>query len=320
VQRTAEGSAAWAEQLPHLIEKHGWAADEVRRSIARATAEAEVAGRSLRSARAAVWPVTSRVGAKLPGLHGSDSGPEGACLWQAVRRYLSACEGLQSTQCVALARLRRDERRLTRLADWVAGVLAASGDTTPSSPSSVADLASEEEDHVEFPAGQRKHSSSTGEASDDGEDDEDGDEALGMSTDISALVIHEQKVEACHGAEAEAGAWAPARILMSVDLWLHVWTPADLPRESAPTESLPLARACLRPVAVRLDGDSCVLRLMMRPRAAPGLLERLSALWAQAPSKVPGELLIRCSDEAACSELLGALELVEKLYPTPEQE
>lgn len=322
VQRTTDNSAAWAEQLPHLIERHEQAAAEVRRAVARASGDAESASALVRAARAAVWPVAARaVGQPRGGSHSADSGPDGACLWQAVRQYLTACDGLHGAQRATLARLRREERRLVSLGRWVEDVLGrASSDSVASLPLSVPQLApgskarSEFEEEREEQEQEREQEQEEGYCTSEGTEEE---EVLDLSMDVSALVIHEQNVEVCRDALAEGSTWDPSHLLLSVDLWLHMWTPADLPHESAPTESLALAQTCLRPVAIRSD-DPRVLRLMPRPQRLPGLLERLGGrLWA-APESAPCGLTIRCCDAAACEELLGALELVEKLYPTLE--
>jgi len=145
---------------------------------------------------------------------------------------------------------------------------------------------------------------------------DDTADVLDMSLDISALVVHEQKVDVrCGSGEA----FVASRILLSVDLWLHIWSPVDMAPESNPTESIQVATSCLRPV-VELEKDSdCILELRFRPLSRPeGLVETLgtaaaSLIWG--PSTQHAPLWIRCADARAADELMGVLEIVEKLYP-----
>jgi hypothetical protein len=199
----------------------------------------------------------------------------------------------------------REEQRVARLREWVEKVLGhgvGSGlpGSLPSSPSSQS---------PQLDDGSEEEKEKDGEGTDESSDDE----ALDMNLDLSALVVHEQCLELCTSS-GEEEVWVPARLLLSVDLWLHVWT-ADMPAKSVPKMSIPLAQVCLRPVAERSRADLRVVYFAFRPPVAPSLLTTLSAFLRGERSIVPRELRLRCEDVASSGELLAALELVEKLYP-----
>jgi len=149
--------------------------------------------------------------------------------------------------------------------------------------------------------------------------DDDDDRPLDLSTDISALVVHEQEVDVQSGTQLDPTAWVPSQLLLSVDLWLHIWSPRALASDSSPGRSVALPRECLRPVAERVVDQPNVLRLLERPRVISARLFDRLAEWLQAPEgKSCGDLWIRCANAKECSGLLGALELVERMYPTIE--
>lgn len=335
IQSAAEDSAAWMEQLPRLIDSHDRAAGEVRKAVARASAEAQAACSLVRAAKAQVWPPTA-AGAmdKPPGAHGSDVGPDNGCLWQATRSYLASCGGMQAAQTAALCRARREEQTVSHLGQWVDTALdrsAAGGrwqlplTVAPTVPAIPVESTKVEAPEPPTQQEERRHeetesccwgseSCSEAETSDD-----DDDRPLDLSTDISALVVHEQEVDVQSGAQLDPTAWVPSQLLLSVDLWLHIWTPRALAADSGPGRSIALPRECLRPVAERVADQPNVLRLVERPRIiSTRLVDRLAG-WLQAPDGRPcGDLWIRCANERECSGLLGALELVERMYPTIE--
>jgi hypothetical protein len=335
IQNAAEDSAAWMEQLPRLIDSHDRAAGEVRKAVARASAEAQAACSLVRAAKAQVWP-PAIAGAmdKPPGAHGSDVGPDNGCLWLATRSYLAACGGMQAARTAALCRVRREEQTVSHLGQWVDAALdrsAAGGrcqltltvaPTVPALP--VESTKVEAPEHPTQEEEQRHEqiesccwgSESCSEA--ETSDDED-DRPLDLSTDISALVVHEQEVDVQSGAQLDPTAWVPSHLLLSVDLWLHIWTPRALAADSGPGRSIALPRACQRPVAERVADQSNVLRLSERPRiVSTRLFDRLAG-WLQAPDGKPcGDVWIRCANARECNGLLGALELVERMYPTIE--
>lgn len=107
-----------------------------------------------------------------------------------------------------------------------------------------------------------------------------------------------------------------AHALLSLDLWLHIWTPAVLFEEGAqPTESVALARECARPAAAYGVEDTCEVRVSFRTEPPPGMVTRLGGFLRWRPAAVPRKLWLRCVDEAAASELLKVIDLVEKMYP-----
>mmetsp|Transcript_30115 Transcript_30115/g.76054 ORF Transcript_30115/g.76054 Transcript_30115/m.76054 type:complete len:502 (+) Transcript_30115:181-1686(+) len=321
IERAAEQAEGWARRLPELVASHEDAAAEVRKAVARAVGESGEASKLVRAAREEVWPAAAPMSTKAllaPGTHAPDQGPEGACLWLTVRRYLAACDRLQSSQIVALARLHRAKRRVAELGQWVnetlgrglGGDLTVSLPCSPSSPLQHIGGSPAEQEEEEKQEAEEEEEEESSEHSDESSDAE----GLDMSMDLSALIVHEQHVELCTSSGEECDSWATARLLLSVDLWLHVWT-ADMPSESVPMTSIPLARTCLRPVAERSTTDHRVLYFVFRPPTAPGLFTSLSTLLRRGQDSVPQELRLRCGDLASSDELLAALELVEKLYP-----
>mmetsp|Transcript_35694 Transcript_35694/g.70653 ORF Transcript_35694/g.70653 Transcript_35694/m.70653 type:complete len:543 (+) Transcript_35694:89-1717(+) len=332
IQNAAEDSAAWMEQLPRLIDSHDRAAGEVRKAVARASAEAQAACSLVRAAKAQVWPPAA-AGAmdKLPGAHGSDIGPDSGCLWLATRSYLAACGGMQAAQTAALCRARREEQTVSHLGQWVDAALDCSSAggrwqlplTTVPAPSreSAKAEAPESPTQPEEESHEQAESCCWGSEScnETETSDDDDDRPLDLSTDISALVVHEQEVDVQSGAQLDPTAWVPSQLLLSLDLWLHVWTPRALATDSGPGRSIALPRDCLRPVAERVADQSNILRLLERPRIiSTRLFDRLAG-WLQAPDgKACGDLWIRCANEKDCNGLLGALELVERMYPTIE--
>lgn len=299
IQRVAEESATWANQLPDLVASHAKAAGQVRRAVAAAMSETREASKFVRAARRDVWLVTPAAMAHLPGSHTPDNGPEGPCLWQTVMRYLAACDGLQTSQTLALSRLGREEQRALALGEWVDRVLGAKDSPAALSPTSLLNSIPEQ---ANFGSRELLCRSAGGNGGD-----------LDMSVDLSALIVHEQQVD-IRRVEGERDVWVPARILMSVDLWLHIWT-SDMPSLSPPLDSIPLARACLRPVAEVTTDNPYVLRFLFRPPAAPSFLQKVGNLLWRVHMTKPGTLWLRCENTAATGELLSALELVERLYP-----
>lgn len=311
IQQAEGSSAMWAADMPLRIEDHRQIEVEVRRAIARAIGDAEAAGRLVLAARGAVWPVTSpawRSKALPPGSHSVDVGPEGMCLWQAVRNYLAACDSLQEAQHSALARVYREQRRIVALGEWVDEVLNRGSESSRIPASS---MSASRGHHAGAGDGEQTDRLRAGSDSDSSDDDA----LLDMSMDISALVVHAQDVDVRYSMD-QGCAWAPSRLLVSVDLWLHVWGPAASPQEGTPSHSIPLARACLRPVAERHGDEAGVLRLRFRPAEPAGILTRLSRfVWDSERGVPPTTMFIRCAHDEAAADLLGALELVEKLYP-----
>jgi hypothetical protein len=325
----ADRAGAWSQQLPRLIESHDHAAEQIRSAIVTSVRDAEVASKLVRDSMDAVWPVGSPAEVQLPGSHSSDTGPEGICLWLAVRRYLSACGSLHGIQAAALARAQRQEARLDRLGAWVNKVLGRStadtGGSTSSSPMDIPSPASPPSELSQEPALEK--------VDNDRSDDSDGEEVLDSSMDISALVIHRQHVEVKDGMD-EHSIWEKSYVVLSVDLWLQIWAPGCLCDDNTePAKSIPLPTACARPVAKLGSDDPRELKLVMRqPHAAvpsfTGLRTAASAagLIGQflrgrdqhgcgSVGTIDSQLRIRCESAASAREFLATLELVEKLYP-----
>eukprot|EP00929_Paragymnodinium_shiwhaense_P058184 TRINITY_DN29136_c0_g1_i1.p1 TRINITY_DN29136_c0_g1~~TRINITY_DN29136_c0_g1_i1.p1 ORF type:complete len:546 (-),score=134.55 TRINITY_DN29136_c0_g1_i1:114-1751(-) len=346
-RKAAERSWAWAKELPVLIDSHRAAASQVRRATRLALQDVEAASKAVRQAQSALRPSNTAVqAAKMPGTHSEDGGPEGSCLWLVACRRIAAEEDLQRAQRAALARLKREEKRLACVRDWVDAVLdreSGSGSSldeppVPSLPELVPEQSPEQ-------APEDDGTSSRDEES-------DLDDTPRSASDTEALIICRHDVELCSGDDAS---WTPAHILLSVDLWLHIWTPPQLAKAApaSPSRSIPLARACRRPVATRSREDVNVLVFSIipghevlsnslgqaataaRPTAlgllsAFGLLNRWSAQAVKASGPDTCKLCIRVgggTDKAAQAEddsdseadaLLTSLELVEKLYPLPE--
>lgn len=323
MQKNVESSGAWAQQLPELLASHEKSAAEIRRAIRRAVADTEAASKSVRDARAAVWPAGAVRAApsEIFGSQGADSGP-GRCLWLAVRSYLLSCGGLHSAQSAALARVRRESQKLAQLAAWVDEALGRErGESVSTAYRSrgasdasygsggAASAASSLPELV--PEGKTKSRSSDPE--DEGESSEDSDdEVLDASMDLSLLAVHEQDIEV-RGALDEP--WAPSRLLFTVDLWLHIWMSSD---EAMPTRSISLTSECLRPVADHSPEEPRVLQLRFRPPVDEGYFASLSSKWRGSSKEQERELWIRCADNRSADELVGVLELVEKLYPVLE--
>lgn len=311
IQRAAFRSAAWAEQLPRLIASHKVAVNQVRRAITRAVAEAAAASKAVLAAEGAVWPATMpALALKVPGYRSADSAPESeSCLWQVARAYLMACGTLHCAQEYALARAHREQRRVVCIGEWVDTVLGRRAEDTIEALSPLPGTAATAEGWA-FAEDQDAESAHSG------NEDNEEEKALDMSYDISALVVHEQDILVRRNDDAE-GAWTPARMLLSVDLWLHLWIPAGLPRDGAPTESLSVARDCLRPVAVVCAEDARTLQFRFRPWVAPGLLEGIGIfLRRDARRRTPlKDLWLQCADAKVAGEVLAVLELVEKMYP-----
>lgn len=313
MEQTAEESDSWAQRLPGLITRHESVAGQIRQSITRAVGDSDEASKAVRTAKSDVWPVTAAPGAQLPGTHASDMGPEGACIWRAVKRYLAACDWLQSSQEVALARVQREEERSVRLGEWVDKVLNNGRKSPTVSPA----LSDEVPGDTPKECGARPGPPFLRRLGDKSESDSDSEdsstEGLGASLDLSALVVHEQSVEMRHS-EEDGVPWQSARMLLSVDLWLHVWT-SEVPANGDATASYPLPSACWRPVAEVSSEDSRVLRFHFRTPSTPSLLEGLARRLRREADPPPRSLCLRCETSNMAKELLQVFELVEKLYP-----
>eukprot|EP00928_Gymnodinium_smaydae_P040002 TRINITY_DN27207_c0_g1_i1.p1 TRINITY_DN27207_c0_g1~~TRINITY_DN27207_c0_g1_i1.p1 ORF type:complete len:581 (+),score=61.23 TRINITY_DN27207_c0_g1_i1:54-1745(+) len=359
VQHASSRSAGMAAELPRIIEQHSRVANEVSRSVTSATEEVQVLTMQLQSSRASLWSGTGKLRlSSLPGSHAWDalgmntgddarSGSQSPCCWFEARTYLVVLSNLLDTQCVAMARLRRQERRLSLLGDWVQqvmesgpsdGILTAQMPSMRDSKSPQAEVDSVEQEYKD----------------------------MIRDIDLSALIVHQMEARMSIDADgSDSTIWMPVLVILFVDLWLHIWTSdkegdhdlRDLWWGASPTYSIPLLHHCNRPVAKVVDAESkhgsrivqinfklefltlesitivdvaasAVAEFAARTTGiASRLKENLLSPWKRwsshgktntgtppANASYPN-IFIRCADEGAAEDFIGALGLLEQLYP-----
>ncbi|CAK0869569.1 unnamed protein product [Prorocentrum cordatum] len=269
LQRTAERSARLASELRAFLERHARAEGDIRRTVRLATEDAEASRGAEQEARAHVWPeAPPLLDDPLKGHLRGGEVPEGTCAWLAVTRYLAACQALQDAHSAAQSRLHRKELHLAQLQVLVDNVLgqaiSASLDATPDSVPEIVLGDGDGAGHAE--------PSDHGPGEDEGDDDESPTAILSM--EAAPLVMHQLAVDVCYQAadaahEDSADEWISSHILVSVDLWLHVWgttaeTVSGPPLQSTPSQSIYLPRACAGPVAIGVSNQPRVLHLKLR--------------------------------------------------------
>lgn len=308
VRKVCERSEALSAQFPKLTASHSAAIANIHRVVERVADDVAKAQSAEGASQRTVWPQAHSLAVQLPGTHTPDFGPTGPCTWLAVRRYITACDALEGALIAGLAQLRRAERRLAHLGDWVSTVLARGCHESVGATPSASDLMLEHD--------------TPGRSGEQHEED-----ALGTTIDLEPLEELKMTLEACGEGLAE-GDWVPVQALISVDHWLHIWSPIGLSKHSAPTLSVNLTQECGRPVAVRDDPqEPQQLRLALRPAPVQvmGFAARLGVLlsFSRGSPDVGGagnspkvhELRLRCQDPEETEELLTSFETIERLYP-----
>eukprot|EP00405_Crypthecodinium_cohnii_P037494 CAMPEP_0206535666 /NCGR_PEP_ID=MMETSP0325_2-20121206/6277_1 /ASSEMBLY_ACC=CAM_ASM_000347 /TAXON_ID=2866 /ORGANISM="Crypthecodinium cohnii, Strain Seligo" /LENGTH=492 /DNA_ID=CAMNT_0054032705 /DNA_START=1 /DNA_END=1479 /DNA_ORIENTATION=+ len=304
-------SGAWAMRLPDLLKSHEEAACSLRRRVSQALVEPVEAGNLVRKSRSEVWPATANSSGFIQAIggHDSDTGPDGSCLWNNVRRYLAACDSLHSSQVVALARVRREATRATRLGEEVTKALSSSDGSTSfstlSSPLSASLCSTPTAKDIQHATGFHVIGAESSPSNVSHEDH------LSTGIDLGPLIVHEVAVEV-----KTDDRWVDGYTLMTVDLWLHVWI-GQSSSEGNPSLSLPLPKCCRRPVAAAFPEDSRCLEFRFAPpsKSSASWLRAVGNLIVGRQELIPQELAFRCQDQSTCDQLLTALELVEKLYP-----
>jgi len=301
VRRSAQHSSALAERLPRFCRCYHESAAEVKRLLVRAAENVKEGTRLEQESQSSLRAHEDALMCSVPDLHAADDGPNCGCLWLTAHKYLTVCQQLECDLVTSLSLVRRASTRLRRLNEWVEAAFCRAD-----AQAMLPDLA-KSSDSLE---GDGCQEDNAGKANGVHPDD--------TVVDLSSLVVHEQAADLLQDSGSFSG-WNQAKIVVSIDLWLHLWVQEGKALNHSPMRSIALAKECMRPVAVQVHEDVKTLQLCFRqaPVQNPGFAARLRGLiWSDAPST--RELRLRCSDEEASRELLGALELVDKLYPLPE--
>lgn len=309
-RKVASRAEAWALWMPHVGECYAPAVEEVGRTLERAMQNVEAATSMAEKRHFSLWPCSTEVpvGAcklTVPNRHSADAGPEGGCLWLAACQFLAATEALEASHQVALAQLRRQDKKLKALALWLDEALNCDSLEDRGSPTNLASLPSQQPSSpVVRPS----------------------DEPLLESVDLAVLVVHEVEAEVCYDYPRDTtddSTWVPVRLLLSVDLCLHVWQQPGMDYHTTvePSDSIDLLRECHRPVAVRSSKDPRVVQIAVRPDDAKfSLMQGLDRFLRKGATQRPPRrgLQFRCVDAADAADLLGAFDMIEALYPSAD--